>query len=143
MPTFKLWDAGLTISRRDGNEVHFGPALSEYDVLAEEVQKRTFAKLWPSVRARFRAGERMSFGELEVGPTGFRHNGKVLPWREVKEIAIAQGKLSIRQTGKWLPWALLDMGSVPNPHILFALADEARRPYSPLREPKSHDEVQQ
>src|SRR6266545_718972 len=127
VPTFKLWDAGLTIARRDGVEVHIGPALSEYDVLAEEVQKRTFAKLWPGVRDRFRAGDRIDFGELEVSAAGLRHGGRLLPWREVKEITVAQGHLSLKQVGKWLPWALVGIGSVPNPHLLFALADEARR----------------
>jgi hypothetical protein len=91
------------------------------------VQKRTFAVLWPRLRERFRAGDRIAFGELEVDYLGLRHNGRLLPWRELKELAIAQGKLSIKQTGKWLPWALLDVGSIPNPHLLFALADEARR----------------
>jgi len=37
----------------------------------------------------------------------------------------------VKQGGKWLPWALIDVGSVPNPHLLFALADEARRMHSP------------
>jgi hypothetical protein len=143
-PTFKLWDSGLTIARSDGVEVHFGPALSEYDVLAEEVQKRTFATLWPEMRNHFRAGERIDFGELEAGPAGLWHGGRLLPWREVKELTVAQGKLSVKQTGKWLPWVLVDMGSVSNPHLLFALADEARRPYfPPEREPKLHGEVQQ
>jgi hypothetical protein len=137
VPTFKLWDAGLTLARSDGTEVHIGPVLSEYDALAEEVQKRTFAKLWPSLRERFRAGDRIDFGELEVGTTGLRHNGKLLPWREVKELIVAQGKLSVKQVGKWLPWTLLDMGSVPNPHLLFALVDEARRAYfPPLSQPQ-------
>jgi hypothetical protein len=143
-PTFKLGDAGVTITRTDGIEAHFGPALSEYDVLAEEVQKRMFAVLWPSVRDRFRAGDRIEFGELEVGSIGLRHNGKLLPWRELKELTIAQGKLSVKQTGKWLPWTLVDMGGVPNPHVFFALVDEARRPYrSSPREPKPDAAKQQ
>jgi hypothetical protein len=136
-PTFKLGDAGVTLAREDGVEAHLGPALSDYGALAEEVQKRTFAVLWPGVRDRFRAGERIGFGELEADALGLRHNGRLLPWREVKELAVAQGKLSVKQAGKWLPWALVDLGSVPNPHLLFALADEARRPYSPPpREPR-------
>lgn len=127
VPAFKLWDAGLTVVRADGVEAHFGPALTDYDMLAERVQRRTFAPLWPGVLARFLDGERLPFGELEVGRAGLRFNGKLLPWRELKELAIAQGKFSIKQTGKWLPWALVDVSSVPNPHLLFALAEEARR----------------
>ena len=130
-PAFKLGDAGVTVSRGDGVEVHFGPALSEYAALAAEVQRRTFAALWPGVRARFRDGEHVMFGEVEVGPTGLRHGGKLLPWREVKELSVAQGKLSVKQAGKWLPWALVDVGGVPNPHLLLALADEGRRTAAP------------
>ena len=127
VPTFKLGDAGVTVVRTDGVDVHFGPALSEYAALAEDVQKRTFATLWPGVRDRFRDGERIVFGEVEADAAGLRHGGKLLAWREVKELAVAQGKLCIKQTGKWLPWALVSVGEVPNPHLLFALADDARR----------------
>ncbi len=136
VPTFKLWDAGLTVTRADGVEAHFGPALTDYDALAVQVQARTFAALWPGVLDRFAGGERIDFGELEVGRAGLRHNGKLLPWRELKELTVAQGKLSLKQTGKWLPWALVDVAGVPNPHLLFALAEEARRAYSSRNEPK-------
>jgi hypothetical protein len=139
IPTFKLWDAGLTVVRADGVEAHFGPALSDYDQLATEVQKRTFAALWPSVRARFRDGVCVSFGELEVGASGLAYLGKLLRWHELKELTIAQGKLSVKQTGKWLPWAIVDLSGMPNPHLLFALAEEARRAHlPPLKEPHEH-----
>jgi hypothetical protein len=131
VPTFKLGDAGVTLARDDGVEAHFGPALTNYDLLAAEVLKRTFAVLWPRLRNRFRDGDRVSFGELEASPAGLRHAGKLLHWRELKELVVAQGKLSIKQSGKWLPWALLDIGTVPNPHLLFALADVARRLHAP------------
>ncbi len=143
VPTFKLWDAGLTVMRTDGVETHFGSALSNYDVLAERVQKRTFAALWPRARARFLDGERLPFGELEVGRAGVRHNGKLLPWREFKELTVAQGKLCVKQNGKWLPWALVDVISVPNPHLLFALAEEALRLRLPRKEPKPRPAEQQ
>lgn len=137
VPTFKLGDAGLTVVRADGVEGHFGAALSRYDALAVEVQKRTFAALWAGVRARFRDGARVPFGELDADHDGLRHNGKLLRWRDLKDLVIAQGKLSLRQTGKWLPWALVDVAAVPNPHLLFALADEVRRlGPPPRREPK-------
>jgi hypothetical protein len=137
VPTFKLWEAGLRVVRTDGVEAHFGPALSDYDALATEVQKRTFAVLWPRARDRVRDGVCVAFGELEVGAAGLAHAGKLLRWHELKELTVAQGKLSIKQTGKWLPWALIDISGVPNPHVLFALAEEARRASSPPpREPQ-------
>lgn len=144
VPTFKLGDAGVTISRDDGVEAHFGPALTDYEILAEEVQKRTFATLWPRLLARFRDGELLSFGEFEASPLGLRHAGKLLPWRELKELTVAQGKLAVKQSGKWLPWALVDVNGVPNPHLLFALAEEVHRMHLPsISEPKEHAAEQQ
>lgn len=137
VPTFKLGDAGLTLIRTDGTEAHLSPALTDYKDLAEQVQKRTFSVLWASLRARFREGDSVSFGELEADLSGLRHAGKLLRWRELKELTIAQGKFSVKQIGKWLPWALVDVGSVSNPHLLFALVEEARRFHaSPISQPK-------
>jgi hypothetical protein len=140
VPTFKLGDASLIISRDDGIEAHFGPALTGYDTLAAEVQKRTFAALWPRILDRFHDGDGIAFGALEATPAGLRHAGKLLPWREVKELVVAQGKLSVKQKGKWLPWALVDIVTIPNPHLLFALAEEARRFHAlPRNEPKEKE----
>lgn len=127
VPAVQIWTAGFTVVRADGREAHFGPALADYPVLAEEVQRRTFTALWPGVWAGYLAGEGIAFGVLEVTLTGIRHAKKSLPWREFKELSIAQGRLTIKQDGRWLPWALVDVGGIPNPHILFALVGEARR----------------
>ncbi|MBA4188386.1 MAG: hypothetical protein C0467_10315 [Planctomycetaceae bacterium] len=139
VPTFQLWKAGLTISRDDGVTVHFGPALTDYGLLAEEVQRRTFHAIWPLVWANFLAGRSISFGDIEASRAGVRYANKFLPWADVKELSVAQGKLSIKQGGKWLPWVLVDVNGIPNPHVLFALAIEARRTTvsHPEMEPKS------
>ena len=127
VPSFKLWDGGLTVTRTDGVSANFGPALSEYPRLAEEVQRRTFAVLWPAVWDSFRGGQAVAFDDLELSPAGLRFAQKFLAWKDVKELTIAQNKLSIKQHGRWLPWYLKDAGSVPNPHVLVALVEEARR----------------
>lgn len=127
VPNFQLWKAWLTVAREDGIVAHFGPALSDYERLTEEVQRRSFAVLWPLVWDRFRAGHSIEFDDFEATASGLRHEKKLLPWHEVKELTVAQGKLSVKQAGKWLPWALVDIGGIPNPHLLFALVDEARR----------------
>jgi hypothetical protein len=140
VPKFQLWNAGLSLAREDGIEAQFGPALSDFDLLAEEVQKRSFAFLWPIVWERFQAGTPVTFGDLELSRSGVRHLGKFLRWADVKELTVAQGKLSIKQGGKWLPWALIDVYGIPNPHVLFALATEAQRTpiAAPIVQPKPH-----
>lgn len=126
-PTFQLWKAGLVLERTDGTEAALGPALADYPLLAETVQRRTFPFLWAVAWNKFVDGEAVAFGDLEVTATGLRHAGKRLPWRDFKEMAVAQGRLSIKKVGKWIPWLILDVGKVPNPHVLFPLVEEVRR----------------
>jgi hypothetical protein len=136
-PAFKLWNAGLTVSRADGVSAHFGPALTDYPRLAEEVQQRTFAVLWPAVWGRFASGHAVAFDDLELSPAGVRSAQNFLPWKDVKEITAAQKKVCIRQVGKWRPWYLKDAAAVPNPHVLFALVEEARRRFASHAPPPS------
>jgi hypothetical protein len=37
--------------------------------------------------------------------------------------------LSIKRTGRWMPWIVRTIHDVPNPHVLFALIAEARKPF--------------
>src|SRR5439155_4377740 len=85
VPTVQFWKAWLTVERTDGTEAHFGPALADYDRLAEEVQRRTFPRAWAIARDRLLDGLTVAFGDLDATPPGLRHVGKLLPCRELKE----------------------------------------------------------
>ena len=127
VPSIQMWKAGLTVERADGTEAHISPALADYDRLSELVQRRTFTRAWALARDRLLTREEVEFGDLIVTPAGLRYSGKRLSWRDFKEMTIAQGRLSIKKTSGWLPWAVVDAGKIPNPHVLFALVGEARR----------------
>lgn len=126
-PSIMIWNAGLVVERADGTEAAFGPALADYPHLAETVQRRTFPRLWAAAWEKFTDGEAVAFDDLEVTATGLRHAGKRLPWRDFKELTVAQGRLTVKKVGRWLPWLILDVSKVPNPHVLFPLVEEARR----------------
>lgn len=128
VPSVQVWTARLTVERVDGASAHFGPALDGYDRLAEEVQRRTFGRFWADARGRVAAGHPVPFGDLSVYRDGLHHAGKFLRWREVKEVVVSQGRLTVKREGKWLPWAVLkDIAEVPNPHVLLALVEECRK----------------
>ncbi|MDB5309769.1 MAG: hypothetical protein JWO38_3971 [Gemmataceae bacterium] len=127
VPVVQIWNAWLAVDRADGTSANFSPALADYARLAEEVQRRTFPAAWAAAWGRFRAGETVPFTDLEATPAGLRHAGKLLHWREVKELTVAQGRLTVKQAGRWLPWAIKDVSVIPNPHVLFALVEEARK----------------
>jgi hypothetical protein len=126
-PALKIWNCGLLVQRADGVEAQFSAALTDYVVLAEEVQRRTFAEQWPRLWDRFLSGLPISFGDLEVSTAGVRYAGKIVRWNELKEVSIQQGKLRLKSRGKWFPTQLVDIYSIPNPHLFFALVREAQR----------------
>jgi hypothetical protein len=127
VPLFHLWNSGLSVSRGDGFEANFSAALSDFTLLAEEIQKRTFALQWPQIWERFLSGVPIAFGDLELSHKGVSFAGKRIRWRDVKDMSVLQGRLRIKQAGKWFPSILVDVYAIPNPHIFFALASEARR----------------
>ncbi|HEY3790121.1 MAG TPA: DUF6585 family protein [Urbifossiella sp.] len=141
MPSIQIWKSGVMVQRTDGTESHFGPAIADYDLLAELIQRRTFPRAWIMARDRLLSGETVPFGDLSVSPAGLRHASKKLPWSDVKELTIAQGRLSVKRVGRWLPWTILDASKVPNPHVLFALIGEARRFFkTPMPSPPQEED---
>jgi hypothetical protein len=132
-PTFQLWNAHLTVRRADGTTAKLTPAVGGYPDLVAHVQRETFRALWPKTLARFRAGERVEFGPLEVSRTGLRYEKNLLPWADLSEVAVSSKHLNVKRKGKWLPWVSKDLDEVSNPHVLLALIEEARRTARPAR----------
>jgi hypothetical protein len=125
-PLVKFWQAGLTVRRADGAEATLTPAVAGYADLAERVQRGTFAARWPDLLGRIAAGERRFFGGFLADATGVWHGESHLAWDHVGKVEIAQGKLTVKAAGKWLPWAVAELADVPDPHLLLALAEEMR-----------------
>jgi len=141
VPSVQFWKSWVAIERTDGATEKFGPALSDFDHLAELIQRRTFSKAWRESRDRLFSGEIVAFGDLLLTPEGLRHTNKKLPWRDLKELIVAQGRLSVKKTSGWLPWLVLDVTKVPNPHVLFALVGEAKRFFrKPVASQLDHDQ---
>ncbi|OWK45057.1 DUF6585 family protein [Fimbriiglobus ruber] len=140
VPVFQIWNGGLIVRRADGTEVKFTPVVSEYGQLVERVQRATFLFLGPPAIAKYAAGEPQVFGPFEVGWDGLRVGKNVLPWVELGDVSIVQKKLSVKRKGKWLTWTTQDLESIPNPHVLLALIELARRAARPDLPAEPNDE---
>jgi hypothetical protein len=140
-PSLMVWQASMTLERADGAEAHISPAIADYDRLVKLVQRRTFRRLWVDARDRLLNGESVAFGDLVVTGAGLKHTSKRLAWKDFKELVIAQGRLTVKKSSGWMPWAVLDVGKVPNPHVLFALVTVAREAARmPVPKPEPADE---
>lgn len=127
-PHFQIWKAGVTICRTDGAAVTLTPALADYSGLAERVMRATFTEQWPATLAKYRAGGTVQFGDFAVNWGGLTFREKqVLPWTELKSASVSHKVVSVTRKSGWVPWAVLDLQEVPNPHLFFALIAEVGR----------------
>lgn len=126
-PLFRIWESAITLTRSDGVRLRLTPVISHYNQLAQDIQQRTFDLLWPSHWSLLHQGLSLDFDGLEIGPRGLRADKKFLRWSQLAGAVISQGKISIKQKGKWLPWWVKDLEGLPNPHVLVALLEEGRR----------------
>jgi hypothetical protein len=118
----------VEVELQDGTDARFSPALADYPALAERVQRGSFPTLWARALDRLADGGEVAFGDLSASVAGLRAGGQVLPWAEVKEVTLAQKAVTVKRAGGWLPWFAKEASAVPNPHLLFALADVLRPP---------------
>ena len=114
-----------------------------YSDLVERVQRATLPDALGKALARYRAGEPVAFGPFTVNWGGLESAGKLLPWPDLAEVALAGKNLTVKRKGKWLAWATHELEAVPNPHAFLTLVDRARRMAVPAAKPAAEPEEDQ
>ncbi|HEY2785257.1 MAG TPA: DUF6585 family protein [Fimbriiglobus sp.] len=123
----QVWNSWTQLTRADNVQAKLTTVLAGYPDLAKEIQRETFAHLWPPVRDAFAAGESVPFGPFSLSAEGLASTvgKKKLAWQDVKKITPSQKMLSIEKKGKWIPWMAVTLEQIPNPHLFFALTNLA------------------
>ncbi|HYH66429.1 MAG TPA: DUF6585 family protein [Urbifossiella sp.] len=68
-------------------------SLNGYAKLADDVEARVARATLPDLLDRYRRGERLAFGPLELDTEGVTLRGREVPWAEVKEFRLVNGSL--------------------------------------------------
>ena len=74
-------------------DVLIDPALNGYAKLADDVEVRVARATLPGLLARYRNGERLTFGPLELDKEGVTLRGRSVPWAQVKQFRLVNGSL--------------------------------------------------
>lgn len=74
-------------------DVLIDPALTSYAKLADDVEVCVARATLPDLLARYRAGDRLTFGPLELDTAGVTLRGRSVPWAEVKTFRLVGGTL--------------------------------------------------
>jgi hypothetical protein len=113
--------AHLIIRREDAAEAILPSSVGEFRRLCQVVQEETFRLMWPKVWARFIDGSRVKFGDLALSLAGISRDGDLLPWYELEDALVQNGKLVIRARRMHKPWLEVALHNLPNPHVFAAL----------------------
>ncbi len=81
----------------------------------------------PGAIAALSRGEQLAFGDLQISTTGIQTPKAFLPWSSVKAVSINQGRVSVRQEGKFLSLSSQAAEKIPNCPLFLTLAQTLTR----------------
>lgn len=95
------------------------------DALAEAIKKRIYPSLLAEYSRAFNEGQALAFGPVVLAPEGLRLNGRVHPWQEIGQAALARGRL-ILQPAEAARGRRLQLAAhrVPNVEVLLQLLEQ-------------------
>lgn len=122
----KAQEYGFGLYRCDGEVLHIYEGVNVMDVgpLSDILQSKVADRVFPRVRAQFKAGDDIVFGPLTVNRAGVSDGSEKIPWTEVEAIRIADGVVTIKRAGKWFSWAKVEARDIPNLYVFLILADK-------------------
>ncbi|MEV5703522.1 DUF6585 family protein [Actinoallomurus sp. NPDC052274] len=80
----------------------------------------------PGAVAAVQAGQTLTFGDISISREAVWASGKTVPWVQIQEIKVKDGRVSLRVHGKWLSLTTTMVRSIPNFFVFYALAERLR-----------------
>jgi hypothetical protein len=123
---YELW-----VTRDDGATFHLqgtSGVRGEVWVLGELISKEINKVRLVHAINGLQQGRKLDFGPLSIDAYRIYDGSDALPWREVEDIGIHQGRLVIRRVprSRLLAWSKTDTHEIPDFDVFFALAQALR-----------------
>jgi hypothetical protein len=103
------------------NSDPLAPAYLLYQFLIRARETISAAQLPGAISALSR-GEQLAFGDLRISATGIEAPKGFVPWESVKAVSIYQGRVSVRQEGKFFSLSSHAAEKIPNCPLFLTLA---------------------
>lgn len=134
----------ITLMRRDGRSLKLSgtckdptakgahrpdPQAADYLLFQFLIRVRdtVSAAQLPDAIAAFNRGERLSFGDLQISSAGIQAPKGFVPWSSIKAVNVVQGRVSVRQQGKFLALSSMGVEQIPNCPLFLTLAQMLTR----------------
>ncbi len=115
-----------TLVKRDGEKFVINDTIANVENLAADIRQSIFPLLYDIYAQAYNEGKNCTFGPVKLNKSaGIQVGKKVFPWDEVEQVAIQQGKLSVKKYGGgWLSGASTNAASIPNLEVMLSIVDQ-------------------
>ncbi|MET9487961.1 DUF6585 family protein [Nocardia sp. NPDC006630] len=90
------------------------------------IQDRVTAAQLPGALAAADAGQTLTFGSITLNRNAVTAHGQAVPWRDIQEVRVQKGFVSIRVAGQWLSLTKVTVSAIPNVFIFLEIAERLR-----------------
>lgn len=116
-----------TITRSDGVTVRLTHFYEGIAALGETIAREVTRVQLPRAIAAIQQGQTLGFGDLAINAAGIACAGRgSVPWREIEQVQVNRGYVSLRRAGKWLAWSGKPAAQIPNLFVFLTLAEQLR-----------------
>jgi hypothetical protein len=117
------------LGRRDGERLVVKGAFSFPELslvrLGEIIQREVTSRKLPLARIRYHQGKTIAFGAASLSQEGLGTDRGIIPWAEIEEITIEEGKMNARGTENRGVAQVAEVGRIENLFVLLGLLVEA------------------
>lgn len=110
-----------------GHEIALAGGFARPTEWGQAIQQAVTDAQFPHAMATVRAGGAVRFGDITLALHTVSASGKTVPWSQIQEIKVKDGRVSLRVEGRWLSLTTTMVRSIPNFFVFHALAERLRQ----------------
>lgn len=110
-----------TVQRNDGKIFKQGSPLQQSRDMGLSMMREVVKVHLPLAKTAYQAGQRLSFGPINVDMQGLSNGKETVPWNQIGRLVVKNGAVLIEQNGRQLKWSTVKSADVPNLSVLMSL----------------------
>ena len=115
------------VTLTNGDRLRITDAFGKVGKLGDSIQRMSANALLPRAIAAYHSGALLPFGALNVSQAGISNGKETLPWSDLNQLTLLNGRVIITRKGKRLRWSATQISKTPNVYVLTALVGYIQR----------------
>jgi hypothetical protein len=111
-----------TVNARDGRVVKLTQFWDGIAELGPQINSTVSSLLLPDTMAAIQRGQSVQFGDMTLNASGIAGRRKSVTWKEVSDVRIANGYISVKVAGKFWSLSTVAAAKLPNLPLFLTLA---------------------